>query len=50
MTKLERLSDLAVEELAADKFFTFYGDLLFDLANDITFNRLFAAEGICLYG
>jgi predicted nucleotidyltransferase len=51
--------DLAVEGLAADKFFTFYGDLLFglskpvdliDLAKDTKFNRLVAAEGICLYG
>jgi predicted nucleotidyltransferase len=58
-TKEARDIDLAVEGLAGDKFFTFYGDLLFDLSKpvdlidltkDTKFNRLVAAEGVCLYG
>lgn len=51
--------DLAVEGIAPEKFFSFYGDLLFglskpvdliDLSNNIKFNRLVYREGIRLYG
>lgn len=51
--------DLAVEGIAPEKFFSFYGDLLFglskpvdliDLSNDTKFNRLVYSEGIRLYG
>jgi len=51
--------DLAVEGIAPEKFFSFYGDLLFglskpvdliDLSNDTKFNRLVYREGIRLYG
>jgi predicted nucleotidyltransferase len=51
--------DLAVEGIAAEEFFSFYGELLFalskpvdviDLSNDTKFNRLVYREGIRLYG
>ena len=51
--------DLAVEGILPEKFFAFYGDLLFalstpvdliDLAVDTAFNRLIRREGILLYG
>jgi len=51
--------DLAVEGIAGEKFFSFYGDLLFglskpvdliDLSNNTKFNRLVYREGIRLYG
>ena len=51
--------DLAVEGIAPQKFFDFYGDLLFalskpvdlvDLARNSKFNRLIYQEGIRLYG
>jgi len=51
--------DLAVEDIAPENFFSFYGDLLFalckpvdliDLSNDTKFNRLVYREGIRLYG
>ncbi|MFC1526450.1 nucleotidyltransferase family protein [Candidatus Latescibacterota bacterium] len=51
--------DLAVEGLAPEKFFRFYGDLLFavsmpvdlvDLSEDTRFNRLVRDEGVVLYG
>jgi len=50
--------DLAVEGIAPEKFFRFYGDLLFglsrpvdliDLSKDTKFNRLVHREGIRLY-
>ena len=51
--------DLAVEGIAPEQFFSFYGDLLFglsmpvdliDLSNDTKFNRLVYREGIRVYG
>ena len=51
--------DLAVEGIAPERFFSFYGDLLFalskpvdliDLSNNTKFNRLVCREGIRLYG
>ena len=51
--------DLAVEGLAPEEFFRFYGDLLFgvsmpvdliDLSEDTKFNRLVRDEGFLLYG
>jgi len=51
--------DLAVEGVAPEQFFDFYGDLLFslskpvdliDLSNDTKFNKLVYREGIRLYG
>jgi len=51
--------DLAVEGIAPEKFFSFYGDLLFslskpvdliDLSSDTKFNRLVYRDGIRLYG
>ncbi len=51
--------DLAVEGIATEKFFSFYGELLFslskpvdliDLSSDTKFNRLVYREGIRLYG
>jgi predicted nucleotidyltransferase len=51
--------DLAVEGIVPEKFFSFYGDLLFslskpvdliDLSSDTKFNRLVYREGIRLYG
>ena len=51
--------DLAVEGIVPEKFFSFYGDLLFalskpvdliDLSNDTKFNRLVYREGVRLYG
>jgi len=51
--------DLAVEGIAPEEFFTFYGDLFFhlsrpvdliDLRNDTKFNSLIRREGIRLYG
>jgi predicted nucleotidyltransferase len=51
--------DLAVEGIAPEKFFSFYGELLFnlskpvdliDLSSDTKFNRLVYREGIRLYG
>jgi len=51
--------DLAVEGIVPEKFFSFYGDLLFglskpvdliDLSNNTKFNRLVYREGIRLYG
>ncbi len=51
--------DLAVEGVAPERFFSFYGDLLFglskpvdviDLSNNTKFNRLVYREGIRLYG
>ena len=50
--------DLAVEGIAPEEFFSFYGDLLFglskpvdliDLSSDTKFNRLVYREGIRLY-
>ena len=51
--------DLAVEGIVPEKFFNFYGDLLFslskpvdliDLSKDSKFNRLVYREGMRLYG
>ena len=51
--------DLAVEGIAPEKFFSFYGEQLFnlskpvdliDLSSDTKFNRLVYREGIRLYG
>jgi len=51
--------DLAVEGIVPERFFSFYGDLLFalskpvdliDLSNNTKFNRLVYREGIRLYG
>ena len=51
--------DLAVEGIAPEEFFRFYGDLIFglskpvdliDLSNDTKFNKLVYREGIRLYG
>ena len=51
--------DLAVEGIVPEKFFSFYGDLLFavskpvdliDLSKDTKFNRLIYRDGIRLYG
>ena len=51
--------DLAIEGIVPEKFFSFYGDLLFslskpvdliDLSNNTKFNRLVYREGIRLYG
>jgi len=51
--------DLAVEGIAPERFFRFYGDLLFslskhvdliDLSDNTKFNRLVYREGIRLYG
>jgi len=51
--------DLALEGIAPEKFFRFYGDLLFglskpvdliNLSNNTKFNRLVCREGIRLYG
>jgi len=51
--------DLAVEGIVPEKFFSFYGDLLFalsqpvdliDLSADTKFNRLVHREGVRLYG
>lgn len=51
--------DLAVEGIVPERFFSFYGDLLFalskpvdliDLSNNTKFNRLVYQEGIRLYG
>lgn len=51
--------DLAVEGIAPEEFFSFYGDLLFglsrpvdliDLSKDTKFNRLVYREGVRLYG
>jgi predicted nucleotidyltransferase len=51
--------DLAVEGIAPEKFFSFYGELLFslskpvdliDLSSNTKFNRLIYREGIRLYG
>ncbi len=50
--------DLAVEGIAPEKFFRFYGDLVFglsrpvdliDLSKDTKFNRLVQREGMRLY-
>jgi predicted nucleotidyltransferase len=51
--------DLAVIGIAPEKFFSFYGDLLFelskpvdliDLSSDTKFNRLVYRDGVRLYG
>ncbi len=51
--------DLAVEGMRADRFFKFYGDLLFalprpvdliDLAQDTPFTRIVRREGVPIYG
>ena len=51
--------DLAVAGIAPDGFFSFYGDLLFELSkpvdlidrtSDTKFNRLVYRDGIRLYG
>ncbi len=51
--------DLGVEGIASDKFFSFYGDLIFslskpvdlvDLSKDSKFNRMILNEGIVVYG
>ncbi|GAF69103.1 unnamed protein product [marine sediment metagenome] len=51
--------DLAVEGIVPERFFGFYGDLLFDLSkpvdlidlsNNTKFNRLVYREGVRLYG
>ena len=51
--------DVAVEGIVPERFFSFYGDLLFslskpvdliDLSSDTKFNRLVYREGIRLYG
>ena len=58
-TRPARDIDLAVEGLAPEKFFHFYGDLLFgvsmpvdliDLTEDTKFNRLVRDGGLLLYG
>jgi len=50
--------DLAVEGVAPERFFDFYGELLFslskpvdliDLSNDTKFNKLIYREGVRLY-
>ena len=50
--------DLAVEGIAPERFFSFYGELLFglskpvdliDLSNDTKFNKLIHREGVRLY-
>lgn len=57
--KLSRDIDLGVEGLPAEKFFRFYGDLLFslpksvdliDLSRDTKFTRLVRQEGLTIYG
>jgi predicted nucleotidyltransferase len=56
--RVPRDLDLAVEGLPAERFFDFYGELLFsvskpvdlvDLSQDTRFTRLVRAEGIPLY-
>ncbi len=51
--------DLAVEGIIPEKFFSFYGDLIFslskpvdlvDLSKDTKFNRLIYRDGVRLYG
>ena len=51
--------DLAVEGIAPEKFFTFYGELFFhlstpvdliDLTSDTKFTRLIRREGVRIYG
>ena len=51
--------DLAVEGIVPERFFSFYGDLLFalskpvdliDLSNETKFNRLVYRDGIRIYG
>jgi len=51
--------DLAVEGIVPERFFSFYGDLLFDLSKPVDlidlsrntkFNKLVYREGIRLYG
>ena len=51
--------DLGIKGIAADKFFSFYGDLMFslslpvdlvNLAKDNKFNRLIRKNGLRLYG
>jgi predicted nucleotidyltransferase len=51
--------DLAVEGIVPEKFFSFYGELLFDLSkpvdlidlsNNTKFNRLVYRDGVRLYG
>jgi uncharacterized protein len=51
--------DLAVEGIAPDKFFRFYGDLIFglskpvdviDLSMDNRFVSMVRRNGICIYG
>ena len=51
--------DVAVEGIVPERFFSFYGDLLFslskpvdliDLSSDTKFNKLVYREGIRLYG
>lgn len=58
-TRSPRDIDLAVEGLAPERFFDFYGDLLFgvsmpvdliDLTEDTKFNRLVRDGGMLLYG
>lgn len=51
--------DLAVEGVAADDFYKFYGELIFslskpvdvvDISRDCKFTRMIAREGTVLYG
>ena len=51
--------DLGIEGIEPEKFFKFYGELIFklsqpvdliDLSNDTKFNRLVRREGIPIYG
>lgn len=51
--------DLAVEGIVPEKFFTFYGELIFslskpvdliDLSKNTKFNRLVYRDGVRLYG
>lgn len=51
--------DLGIKGIAADKFFSFYGDLMFslslpvdlvNLSGDSKFNRLIRKNGLRLYG
>ena len=51
--------DLGVEGVPAERFFAFYGDLMFavskpvdlvDLGADTSFNRLVRRDGVAIYG
>lgn len=58
-TKQANDIDLGVEGIAPEKFFSFYGELLFglskpvdliELSKDTKFNRLVRREGVQVYG